>query len=126
MDYATIKSVHVASVIASYALFSLRGVWMIGGSARLHARWVRIVPHVVDTVLLGSAITLAVMLRQYPLEAPWLTAKVGGLAVYIVLGMVGLKRGRTRALRIGALIAAQAVFFYIVAVAITRNPWPLG
>ena len=126
IDYSIVKIVHVASVIASYVLFSLRGAWMVRGSARLHERWVRIVPHVVDTVLLGSAITLAVMLRQYPLDAPWLTAKVIGLVVYIVLGTVALKRGRTRALRIGAWIAAQAVFFYIVGVAITKNPWPLG
>ena len=126
MDYSALKSVHVASVMASYALFSLRGVWMMRAPARLQARWVRIVPHVTDTVLLGSALTLAVMLGQYPLAAPWLTAKVSGLVAYIVLGTIALKRGGTLPLRVGAWIAAQAAFFYIVGVAVTKSPWPLG
>lgn len=122
MDYATLKGVHVSAVATSYCLFVLRGVWMAQGSQRLHARWVRIVPHVVDTVLLASAISLAVLMRQYPFVVGWLTAKVIGLIVYIALGTIALKRGRSRRTRIAAWIAAQVVFFYIVAVAVTRNP----
>ena len=126
MDYSTLKAVHIVSGAASYALFWLRGVWMMRGSARLQSGWVKVLPHVIDTVLLASAIALAVMLRQYPLQAPWLTAKVSGLVVYIVLGTVALKRGRTRGMRVAAWIAAQAVFVYIVSVAVTKSPWPLG
>ena len=126
MDYLSVKTLHVATVIVSYTLFSLRGVWMMRDSARLRQRWVRIVPHVVDTVLLASAITLAVMLRQYPLDAPWLTAKVTGLLAYIALGMVALKHGKSRGIRVSAWLAAHAVFFYIVAVAMTKKPWPLA
>jgi uncharacterized membrane protein SirB2 len=125
MDYTILKSVHIGTVVASYALFVLRGVWMMRQSARLYEGWVRIVPHVVDTVLLASAIALAVMLRQSPLASGWLMAKVIALVVYIVLGTIALKRGRSRAIRITAWIAAQAVFLYIVCVAVTRNPLPL-
>ena len=109
----------------SYALFVTRGVWMLRESALLQQRWVRIAPHVVDTVLLVSAVALAALSRQYPFVNGWLTAKVIGLVVYIGLGTIALKRGRTRGVRIAAWIAAQAVFFYIVAVAITRQPLPL-
>ena len=126
VDYATIKSVHVTSVVASYCLFTLRGLWMMRGSTMLAQRWVKIVPHVVDTVLLASAVLLAIALRQYPLQAPWITAKLAGLIAYIVLGTIALKRGKTQGARVGALIAAQAVFFYIVAVAVTKSPWPPG
>lgn len=121
-----IKLLHVTCVVASYALFFLRGVWMVQGSALLQSRAARIVPHVVDTVLLASAIALAVISRQYPLANGWLTAKVVGLLVYIALGTVALKQGKTRRARIAAWLAAQAVFFYIVAVALTRwpLPWP--
>jgi hypothetical protein len=35
---------------------------------------------------------------------------------------VALKRGRSKRTRIAAWIAAQAVFLYIVTVAVTRNP----
>lgn len=97
---------------------------MMRGSPLLNARWVKIVPHVVDTVLLASAITMALMIRQYPFVAPWITAKVLALLVYIGLGMVALKRGKTRRVRIAAWIAAQMVFFYIVAVALTHSPLP--
>ena len=94
-SYATLKVVHVASAATSLVLFALRGAWMIGAPQRLKRRWVRIVPHVVDTVLLVSAIGLAVMIGNYPGTHGWLTAKVVGLIGYIVLGSIALKRGRT-------------------------------
>ncbi len=122
--YPVLKAVHVACVAASYALFFMRGVWMARQSPMLQRHWVKIVPHVVDTVLLASAITLAVMIRQYPFVSGWLTAKVLGLVVYIGLGMAALGRGGTRQARITAWVAAQIVFFYIVAVALTHNPLP--
>jgi uncharacterized membrane protein SirB2 len=122
MDYITLKHVHFACVMLSYAGFFVRGVWMIRDPSRLRQRWVRVVPHIVDTVLLASAIALAVLLKQYPLVHPWLTAKVAGLLLYIVLGMVALRYGTTRRIRIGAWLMAQGVFAYVVAVAFTRNP----
>lgn len=126
MDYSTIKTMHMTSVATSWMLFTLRGWWMLHAPAMLAQRWVKIVPHVVDTVLLASAVTLAVMIRQYPLQAPWITAKVTGLIAYIVLGTIALKRGKSKGARLAAFVAAQAVFFYIVGVAVTKNPWPPG
>lgn len=122
MSYAAIKMIHVSSVIVSYLLFSLRSIWMIRGSTALTQRWVKITPHVVDTVLLASAITLAVWLQQDPLHNSWLSAKVAGLLAYIGLGMMALRFGKTLKTRILAWIAAQAAFFYIVLVAVTKNP----
>ena len=124
MSYLALKALHVGCVVTSYCLFVVRGMWMMQGSALLQRRWVKIAPHVVDTLLLTSAILLAVTIRQYPFTTSWLTAKVIGLAVYIVLGTIALKRGRTRTIRVSAWIAAQLVFFYIVAVAITHTPAP--
>jgi uncharacterized membrane protein SirB2 len=125
VDYATVKALHVGCVIITFTLFFLRGIWMMTGSPLLRQRWVRIVPHVNDTVLLAAAVTLAVMLKQYPLTDAWLTAKVIGLVVYIVLGTLAMKPQRPRRLRIAMWLAAQGVFFYIVAVALTHSalPW---
>lgn len=125
-DYVLLKSTHVACVALSYAGFVVRGVWMMQGSPLLARRWVRIAPHVVDTLLLVSAIGLAVLLRLNPMAQPWLAAKIVALVLYIVLGTIALKRGPTRAIRIGAWIAAQLVFLYIVAVALTRSALPLA
>ena len=124
MTYALIKLVHMSTAALSFSLFFLRGVWMLRAPARLQARWVRIVPHVIDTVLLTSAVTLAVWSRQYPIAQDWLTAKVVALFVYIALGMVALKRGRSRVVRALAWLGALAVFVYIVAVARSRVAWP--
>ena len=121
MDYLLLKLTHVTCVVLSYAGFVLRGIWMIQDSRMLERRWVRVLPHAVDTLLLASAIALAVVLKQFPFVEPWLTAKVAGLALYIVLGMIALRYGTTRRVRMGAWIMAQAVFLYIVAVALTRN-----
>ena len=118
-----LKIFHVSCATLSLALFALRGGWMLAESPRLQQRWVRIVPHVVDTLLLGSAIALALRLQQYPLVQPWLTAKVFALVAYIILGSVALKAGRSRAVRTCAFVAALAVFAYIVGVARTRQPW---
>jgi uncharacterized membrane protein SirB2 len=123
MEYLALKQIHVACVVLSFAGFVVRGVWMIRESPLLRRRWVRVAPHVVDTVLLASAIALAVLLRQYPFVHGWLTAKVVGLALYIALGMVALRRGPTRRTRITAWVAAQLVLGYVVAVALTKNPF---
>ena len=124
MDYAGLKLTHIGCAAISYALFVVRGIWMLRSSAMLHQAWVRIVPHIVDTILLASAIALAITTHQYPVATPWLSAKVIALVLYIALGMLALRLGKTRGIRITAWIAAQAVFGYIVAVALTRNPLP--
>ena len=125
-DYLLLKTVHVACVAASYLLFFVRGIWMIRDSPMLRHRWVKILPHVNDTLLLAAAIALAWMLRQYPFVHGWLTAKVLGLAAYIALGMLALRPGRAKAARVSAWIAAQIAFAYIVMVAITKNPLIFG
>ena len=124
MAYSLLKSFHLATIAITLTLFLLRGVWMMADSPRLQARWVRVAPHVNDTLLLASGFSLAILLGQYPLVNGWLTAKFFALILYIVLGTVALKRGRTRRMRIAAWMAALLVFAYIVAVAVTHNPLP--
>ena len=122
MSYAVLKLIHVVSVIISYTLFFLRGVWLMQDSDKLRQRWVKILPHVVDTILLTSAIVLAMTIQQNPLDNSWLTAKVAGLLLYIGLGMIAIRFGKTRRIRVVDWIAAQCVFIYIVLVALTRSP----
>lgn len=123
MDYFLIKHLHMTCAALSGGFFVVRGSWMLAGSSMLQRRWVKTVPHVVDSLLLASAITLAVISHQYPGPMPWLTAKVVALIAYILLGTVALKRGRTKAIRATAFAAALATFGYIVAVALTKNPF---
>ena len=124
MGYSLLKQLHLTTIAVTLALFVLRGIWMMTAPARLQARWVRILPHVNDTLLLASGIALAVRLQQYPFVQGWLTAKFFALILYIVLGTYALKRGQTQRQRIAAWIAALLVFAYMVAVAITHSPTP--
>lgn len=123
--YSVIKQLHVATVVVSFVLFFARGVWMITDSPLLQRRGVRVVPHINDTVLLAAGVTLAVLLHQYPLVHGWLTAKVLALVAYIGLGMVALRRGRTKGIRVAAWIAALLAFVYMLAVAVTKSVNPL-
>ena len=122
MGYALAKQVHLATIVLSWLLFFVRGAWMIADSPRLDARWARVVPHVNDTVLLLAAIYLATF---HGLQ-PWIVAKIVALVAYILIGMIALHRGPTKPVRIAAWIVAQAVFVYIVAVAVTKHPLPFG
>lgn len=126
MEYIVVKYLHVSCAALSYGGFLARGILMLRAAPMLQARWVRIVPHVVDTMLLASAVALSVMSRRYPFVEPWLTAKVIAVVVYIGAGIVALRRGKTRRTRIIAWIVAQIVFVYIVAVAVTRSPLPIS
>jgi uncharacterized membrane protein SirB2 len=122
MSFATIKIIHIICMVLSYILFSLRGIWMIQGSSLLKLRWVKILPHVIDTILLTSAITLVTMIQQYPGLNIWISAKIGALLLYILLGMMAFRFGKTRKIKIISWVLAQIVFFYIVLVALTKNP----
>lgn len=126
MSYIALKHLHVTFVALSGLFFLLRGFWMFAGSGMLQQRWVRIVPHIVDTLLLLTALIMVFKSAQYPFVQNWLTAKVLALVVYIVLGTIALKRGRTQSVRIGAFMAAVMTFAYILAVAVTRQAFPFA
>lgn len=119
--YLALKHLHVTCVALSGGGFLLRGLLMVLDSPWLKSRPARIFPHVVDTLLLGSALGLAYVTAQYPFVQGWLTAKVLGLLAYILCGTVALKRGRSKAVRLSFFALAVLVFAYIVSVALSRN-----
>ena len=122
MSYLAIKHIHLSCVALSISFFITRGIWMLRESPKLQQRWVKIAPHVIDTLLLSSALTLAWMSNQWPFVQPWLTAKVLGLIAYILLGTIALKRGKTRQIRLTAWLMALLCITYVVAVAISKSP----
>ncbi|HNQ03106.1 MAG TPA: SirB2 family protein [Thiobacillaceae bacterium] len=124
MDYAFLRIAHIATVHISLALFLLRGFWMWRDSPQLRRRWVRTLPHVNDTLLLVTAIAMLVAANLNPLQHPWLMAKIIGLLAYIGVGTVALKRGRSKTMRLKALVVAVGIYAYIVAVAISKQVVP--
>lgn len=119
MIYLAIKHLHVTAAVASIVFFIIRAWWSVGGSPLLRTGFARIAPHVIDTVLLLAAIYLASVVGWHQ---PWIAAKIVGLVLYILVGTVAIKRGKTPAGRAVAAIVAVIIFLYIVGVAITKQP----
>lgn len=121
MDYAHVRLLHIGCAILSIALFALRGSLQLAGVNWRRWRWLRIAPHVIDTLLLSAAIALTIMSGQYPLAQDWLSAKVIALLVYIVIGSIALRPQASRTRQVLAFAAALATVGYIVAIAISRS-----
>jgi uncharacterized membrane protein SirB2 len=117
-----LKLVHVSCAFISIAGFSLRGYWMLTGDSRLRLRVTRIVPHVIDTLLLASAVGMLLIWGVSPLKVDWLSAKLVALLLYILLGMIALRFGRTGLQRTMAWVLALCAAAYIICVAYTRDP----
>lgn len=122
MLYLIVKQIHVISALLSLSLFIFRGGLMFADSKWKEDIFVRVVPHVVDTVFLMSALWLMQLLHQYPFVDHWLTVKVVLLVLYIVLGSFALKRGRTKQQRGVFFVMAVLVFLFIVSVARAHHP----
>ncbi len=121
MDYVQLRLLHIFCASLSISLFLLRGVLQLTGVDWRRRRWLRIVPHVNDTVLLAAAIALSVMSHEYPVAQAWLSAKVIALLVYIVLGSIAFRPAVPRMQQALAFVGALATVGYIVAVAISRS-----
>lgn len=124
MEYSLLKLIHVGTVYITFGLFLARGIWMLTDSPRLQDRWVKVVPHLNDTLLLTAAVGMLIVGSLNPLTHPWLLVKIGGLLLYIYLGTMALKRGRTKVQRTGYFVAALVTIGYIIAVAVTKQVIP--
>jgi len=120
--YSQIKWVHIAAVIASGALFLLRGIAVQVGARWAMAAPLRYLSYAVDTTLLTAALMLVTILPGAMFANGWLTMKLCLLVVYVVLGTFALRRGRTPRTRLICFIAALAVYAFIVSVAIEHHP----
>lgn len=120
-SYLIFKTIHMTCALLSISGFVLRGYWIYQKSPLIHLKPVKILPHIIDTVLLLSAIAMLFILGFGLLYQGWLLHKVGLLIVYIVLGMIALGDKYSRSKRLAAFVGAVTVFFYIVGIAITKT-----
>jgi len=124
--YSAVKNLHLLTVILTATLFLLRFIWLQTGSSMLQKRWVRIVPHLNDTLLLLSGAMLVAITHFYPFtpQGAWLTEKLFGVIIYIVLGFIALGRRRPRSQQAGfiAFLLGLVVLYIIIKLATTRIP----
>lgn len=121
--YLPLKHLHMTLAMLSIAGFVLRFVWSFSGSALIEHRLSKVLPHVVDTLLLLCGLTLAVTLRLNPLEVTWLGTKLCLLVLYIVLGVFALKRSRSKMVQLLSFVSAVAVFSQMLMVALKHDAW---
>jgi uncharacterized membrane protein SirB2 len=124
MSYTLLKHLHVTCVVISATLFFVRGLLMLWRPQMLRARWARTLPHTNDAVLLLAAIGMLVTAQMNPLAQPWLATKLAALLLYIGLGMVAMRFGRSRGVRLAAWLAALAVLSWMIAMARTKQVVP--
>ncbi|WP_100641777.1 SirB2 family protein [Alteromonas facilis] len=120
--YMMMKHLHLTAIALSVLFFVFRFVLKQMDAAMLQQKWLKIVPHIVDTVLLVSAITLCVLLSQYPIVNGWLTVKLGGLIAYVVFVFLALKRAQSKAGQWGSAVAALICLAVTAKVAILKQP----
>ena len=117
MSYALIKNIHLVFAMLTTIGFCVRGVWMMTESPMLQKKFVKVLPHIVDTTLLISALALVVMSGQYPWVAAWVGMKLVLLVAYIVVGTFALKRGKTKQIRTAFFAASILILLALFAVA---------
>lgn len=109
-------------------MVSMTGFFIRGWALLLGAGWpkaprIRRLVDVNDSLLIGAAIMLAALSKQYPFATSWVTAKVFGLIVYVALGVIAFRFAKTRLIRAIAWFAALLCAAYIVSVAVAKSPY---
>jgi uncharacterized membrane protein SirB2 len=120
--YLALRHAHIALVVLSVSLFVLRGGLVLARSPAHDPVWLKYPSYLIDTLLLTAALMLTTVIRQYPFATDWLTMKVALLVIYVVLGSIALKRGRTRAVRVTAFVAALMTVAFLFSVARAHHP----
>lgn len=127
--YTALKYFHLLTVAISITLFVLRFYWQWRRSPIGGRRWVKIAPHLNDTLLFVSGIALVVTFGFYPLLGmdSWLTEKLFGVIIYILLGYVALgKKTQSQRLRTVAFVLALGCLYLIIKLATTKIPFLMG
>lgn len=119
--YLPLKHLHITLALISFGLLLLRfALIQWRGSV---PKLLKIMPHIVDTLLMVAGISLALLLQFKPLEQPWLWQKLLLLLFYVGAGMLALK-ARPRGLRYLAMAGAVLLFSLMALLARTKLPLP--
>lgn len=124
--YQAIKNLHLITIYISITLFVLRFFLLQCQSGIMKQKWVKIVPHINDTLLLVSGVVLMTLTHFYPFVgyAPWMSEKLFGVLIYIVLGYIALSRKIShQGIRWGAFFAALFCFALVAVLAVTKTPF---
>lgn len=115
------KHLHLTAIALSFALFAIRFVLVMKSSPMLQKKWLKITPHIVDTLLIISIVMLCVELSVYPFANEWATSKLIGLVLYILSVAFALKWARNNVMRIVGFAGAIAWLTITASIAVSKN-----
>ena len=115
------KHLHMTLAVISIALFTLRFAWLMLNSEQLKRKWVKITPHVIDTLLLVLGVMMAVKLAINPVEQLWLGEKLIAVVAYIFTAMYTLKFARNKTMQIFGYLGAMGWVILVVRIAMTKE-----
>lgn len=121
MNYIALKHLHICCVILSFSFFVTRFYWRLNEPEKLQQKWVKVMPHLVDTILLSSALAMLWVAQLNPLDHFWLLGKIFMLINYIVCGSIALKYSPSRQGQILAFCGALFSFVMIIGLAINKQ-----
>ena len=114
-----IKLIHIVFVFMSFASFISRVTLLQLKPEVLQNKMVKIAPHIIDTLLLLSGITLVIHGNWLSGEYGWIISKIIVLILYIVFGVITMRT--TGSKRWLAFAASVGCFVYIFVVAISKH-----
>jgi len=119
--FLALKLLHIGCVLFSFCGFLLRAFLLLFHPKMMGRAWVKYPPHIVESLLILSALAMLPLLGQYPFVDEWLTAKLLAMLLYIAIGAYALHGEKGMAVRVMAMISALTVFAYIVGVAVYQS-----
>lgn len=118
MSYIAYKHLHTSFAALSIIFFIIRAYWSVLERGCLQNTFVRVAPHIIDTLFLLSGLAMAFTIG---FNHPWLIAKIIGLIAYIYVGIFAIRRGRTPQIRLLSAVIAALIYVYIVGIALNKS-----
>jgi uncharacterized membrane protein SirB2 len=122
MNYLTLKYLHIFCVAASFALFFIRGIWVIRSYPPAQERWARVLPHAIDGLLLATAIAMVATAPATIWEGSWLTVKISLVVIYVVTSLALMKVARSTSMKVAIWTLALLLFLFTTTVAVLHHP----
>ncbi|MEP2651710.1 MAG: SirB2 family protein [Paraglaciecola sp.] len=120
--YEIVKLTHMSAVVLSVLLFLSRFILTVIKSDKLQLKWLKILPHIVYTVLLVAAIALCILIQQYPVVDGWVTEKLVAFFMYAFMVVLALKPEQTAIMRGVGFVGALSWIAYAGFIAVTKQP----
>lgn len=117
--YFAVKHSHLLLVVLSVVLFYYRFTVHKLMDKPL-SKFFKVIPHIIDTLLLLSAAALCVIIQQYPFVHGWITVKLGFVIGYIVFAILAMK-AEQKSKSVQMLALSSVCLMFAAYMAITKG-----